>query len=80
MTKGFFVNAEIDGKVSPLSGGPKSRSGGMTVRLTQRHKGAIQTAFVLRSETFANSEGKLMLRTSVVDSDGIVVASKETEY
>lgn len=80
MTKGFFIHAEIDGKVSPVSGGPKSRSGGMTVRLTQRNKGSIVTAFNLRSETFTNDAGKLMLRTSVIDSDGIVVASKETEY
>jgi len=41
--RNFYLNARIDGRATPLTGGPQSKEGGLQLELTQRHKGAIIT-------------------------------------
>ena len=43
-TRNFWVNAEIDGRETPLAGGPRSKDGGMDVLLTVREDGGISEA------------------------------------
>ena len=40
-TRNFWINAEIDGRETPLAGGPRSKDGGMDVLLTVRDDGGI---------------------------------------
>jgi hypothetical protein len=40
-TRNFWINAEIDGRETPLAGGPRSKDGGMDVLLTVREDGGI---------------------------------------
>ena len=75
----FYMNAEIDGRSSSLSGGPKSKSGGQDITISQRDNGSIITAF--RVVSFSRMEGKtLILTTRVLDRNGKVVAQEVTEY
>ena len=40
-TRNFWINAEIDGRKTPLAGVPRSKDGGMDVLLTVREDGGI---------------------------------------
>ena len=43
-TRNFWIDAEIDGRETPLAGGPRSKDGGMDVLLTVREDGGISEA------------------------------------
>ena len=43
-TRNFWIDADIDGRATMLSGGPRNKSGGMEVRIYQRETGGIVTA------------------------------------
>ena len=40
-TRNFWINAAVDGRKTPLAGGPRSKDGGMEVLLTVREDGGI---------------------------------------
>ncbi len=40
-TRNFWINAEVDGRKTPLAGGPRSKDGGMDVTLLVRDDGGI---------------------------------------
>ena len=40
-TRNFWIKAEIDGRKTPLAGGPRSKDGGMDVTLLVREDGGI---------------------------------------
>ena len=40
-TRNFWIEAEVDGRVTPLAGGPRSKDGGMDVTLLVREDGGI---------------------------------------
>lgn len=41
----FYLSADVEGRRTPLAGGPARRDGSMTVEITQRNAGEIETAF-----------------------------------
>ena len=43
--RNFWVDADIDGRKTELSGGPASKEGGMKITIKQRDEGSIVTAF-----------------------------------
>ena len=43
--RNFWVDAQIDGRKTDLSGGPASKEGGMNIVIKQRSEGGIVTAF-----------------------------------
>ena len=75
----FYMEANVDGRTSQLSGGPKSKSGGMDVTIYQRDNGDISKVFRIESNSTMR-DGKLILVTSVFDKKGNIVAQEETEY
>lgn len=75
----FYMSANIDGRSSNLSGGPKNKNGRQDITIYQRDNGSIVTAF--RVVSFSRMEGKtLVLTTQVLDKDGKVVAQEVTNY
>ena len=75
----FYMNAEIDGRSSSLSGGPKSKSGGQDITIYQRDNGSVITAF--RVVSFSRMDGnRLVLTTQVLDKNNKVVAQEVTDY
>ena len=40
-TRNFWINAAVDGRKTPLAGGPRSKDGGMDVTLLVREDGGI---------------------------------------
>ena len=75
VVRNFYVEADIDGRQTTLGGGPKSKDGGMTVLIHQRHDGdVVYHAVKIRC---TERDGKLM--TEVFNHEGICVYCFETE-
>lgn len=72
--RNFWVDADIDGRQTMLSGGPRAENGGMDVTVYQRDDGGIRT--VVRIICRRQFNGKLV---TYVDVDGERVATVETE-
>jgi hypothetical protein len=58
VVRNFYINAEVDGRRSRISGGPRARDGGMTLTLYQRRSGGVATVLILRCNVEKN--GKLV--------------------
>ena len=71
----FYLSADVEGRRTPLAGGPARRDGSMTVEIIQRNAGEIETAFKIRSYR----EGDELI-TNVYDSTGTCVATHKTPY
>lgn len=75
----FYMTANIEGKATNLTGGPRSKDGRMNITVQQRNKGEIETAFTICSYT-GEAFGKEYLVTTVKNSKGETVATHRTEY
>lgn len=73
--RNFYVDGEIDGRKTHVTGGPQSRNGEMNLTITQRDHGEISTAFTLRS--YVLDDGRLC--TTVFDRNGKHVTEYITE-
>jgi hypothetical protein len=72
--RNFWIDADIDGRQTMLSGGPKSRNGGMTVNIYQRDCSQIIHPVTVNCY---EDHGKLIV--SVSDETGMEVFRKVTE-
>lgn len=56
-TRNFWIKAEIDGRKTPLAGGPSSKDGGMDVTLLVREDGGISDGvrIICRSDGVKNT-------------------------
>ena len=59
IVRNFWLSADVDGRRSRVTGGPRARDGGITLRLYQRSNGEVRTA--LRVYCLASSDGTLRL-------------------
>ena len=71
--RNFWVEADIDGRQTMLSGGPRAKNGGMDVTIYQRDEGSIKTAVRISSREWC---GKL---TTTISVNNEIVARIETE-
>ena len=58
--RNFWIEAEIDGRNSKLSGGPRSKTGGFFLTVKQRDNGGISTPVKIYG--FADDSGNLELQ------------------
>ena len=68
--RNFWVDADIDGRATMLSGGPRAKDGGMTIKIRQRDNGGIFTA-----TTALCFERNGYLFTKVYGCDGELLAT-----
>jgi hypothetical protein len=59
VVRNFWLEADVDGRRTPVTGGPRGKDGGITLRVYQRLGGAVRTA--LRVECRACYDGTLHL-------------------
>lgn len=52
--RNFWIEVDVDGRKTVIKTGPRSKNGGMTIRLYQRHKGAIGKALLEVVSTCSN--------------------------
>ena len=74
-TRNFYVEGDIDGRATELTGGPRNANGGMRLYVTQRDKGSIVQAFTIRS--WVMMDGKLI--TVVQNQEGTTVGELVTD-
>lgn len=73
--RNFLMEADIDGRASLVSGGPRAKDGGMHISIRQRDEGASVTAFSI--SCFVDCDG--MLNTFVYNCKGHCIARFSTE-
>ena len=59
VVRNFWLEADVDGRRSLVTGGPRGKDGGITLRIYQRSGGEVRTA--LRVECHACRDGTLCL-------------------
>lgn len=69
--RNFWLEANIDGRKTPLQGGPRAKDGGMTATLYIRNDGAIEEAVTL--DCHANKDGALVVLVEVEGRDVKVI-------
>ena len=74
-TRNFWIEGQIDGRNSELSGGPRNKDGGISVKIKQRNNKGITEA--IRIDGIADSEGNLSLK--VYDKDDNLVHENKTK-
>jgi hypothetical protein len=57
--RNFYIDADIDGRRTGLSGGPASKTGGLSATILVRHAGSILRAVQIRAH--ARADGTLTL-------------------
>ena len=72
--RNFWIDVDVDGRETMLSGGPRAKDGGMSVILKQRDEGSITTALRISCR---QCNGKLI--TEVYDSNHNLLFEHETE-
>ena len=61
--RNFYIDADIEGRRTSLTGGPAGKHGGMDITITQRHGGGIETA--VRIACVARPDGQLETRVHI---------------
>jgi len=64
IVRNFWVAGDVDGRRSPLSGGPRGRDGGLSLTLYQRTEGYVAAS--LRVYCYACRDGTLALEVEPV--------------
>ncbi len=72
--RNFWMDANIDGRDTKLSGGPRNKVGGFDIRLRQRDMGRVTEAVTIFGR--ANPDGTLNLR--IFDADGELIFKHQT--
>lgn len=62
--RNFWISADVDGRRSRISGGPRGRGGGISLTLYQRCGGEVAAA--LNVECIARSDGTLCVEVEPV--------------
>ena len=59
VVRNWWLNADIDGRENPLTGGPRSKDGGFELSIKQRSNNLVTTPLVVEGEA---EDGILTLR------------------
>lgn len=76
--RNFWIAAEIDGRRTPLAGGPAGKAGGFRAYIYQRHNGGSETAAEIRGHV--GEDGRLLLDVWVPMEEGGAVAADVGPY
>ena len=75
----FYIATSAEGRKTTIQGGTPRKNGSMRTVLTQRNRGAIETAFSIECHT-EEVDGVEKLVSSVYDCNGDLIAEHYTEY
>jgi len=69
--RNFYINCEIDGRKSRLTGGPRAKDGGFNLTIYQRSEG--EKIIALEVDGVVRADGKL--RLEIMKNDDILMVS-----
>jgi len=64
--RNFWIEAQIDGRPTKITGGPRAKGGGFVLNIYQRRRGKVHKA--IRIQGFARQEGNLRLQVTSGES------------
>jgi len=73
--RNFYIVAWIDGRKTPIRGGPRSKDGGFTLAIKQRNKGEIDVPITIQGTVML--DGNLQL--TVYNEDKELIESYSTQ-
>lgn len=73
-TRNFWISANIDGRKTPLTGGPRAKDGGFDLTIYQRDSGGIVMAASIHG--FALDDGTLKIRYEIDKGKEIIRETK----
>lgn len=76
--RNYWVAATIDGRRTPLTGGPRDASGGLELRILQKDRGNVITAAIVSGYVLRDPDGRTRLALEVTDRNGDVVLRSTT--
>ena len=68
--RNWWIEADVDGRKTPLSGGPRSKDGGFQLNIYQRVKGDIDNPY--RINAFKNRNGYLVCQVYSIKDKKII--------
>lgn len=74
----FYIEADIEGRKTPLAGGTARKDGTHTIEIHQRDEGAITTPFKIRQYS-TETDGVMYLHTDVYYK-GELIKKHTTKY
>lgn len=72
--RNFWIDTSVDGRQTDIATGPRNKSGGFSINISQRDNGQVTTPLTI--EGTARSDGKILLK---VKYKGEIVVRHETE-
>lgn len=76
--RNYWITGTIDGRTSPLTGGPRDRTGGLELRILQRDRGDVITAAIVNGYVLRDPDGRTRLALVITDRNGDVVHRSTT--
>lgn len=73
--RNFWVELFVDGRPTPVAGGPRNKDGGFSLKVLMRDRGAIVTPLYVRGQVLSSGA----LRLSVDDEKGRTLYKVESE-
>lgn len=70
--RNFYMKSMIDGKRTPITGGPRSKDGGMFITLYQKEKGESVEILSVVSTVLPNGNLKTVIRMKGVEPKIII--------
>lgn len=68
-SRNFWLDTNIDGRKTDLSGGPRNKEGGMSLTLKQLSEGQRNDCVRIQSWSTVDKDGRIMLATRVTVFD-----------
>lgn len=62
MIRNFWIDGDVDGRATPVEGGPRNKAGGFSMTVYVRDEGGIETG--VRMSGRVNGDGDLVLDVS----------------
>ena len=71
--RNFYMKSGVDGRKTPITGGPRSKDGSMYIILFQKEKGESVEILSVLSTVLPNGNLKTVIRMKGVDEPKIII-------
>ena len=70
--RNFYIKGQVDGRKTPIAGGPRNKDGGMVITLFQKEKGESVEILLVTSSVLPDGKLRTVIRIRGVEPKVIV--------
>jgi len=70
--RNFYIKGKVDGRKTPIAGGPRNKDGGMVITLYQKEKGESVKILSVSSSVLPSGNLKTVIRVKGVEPEIII--------